>query len=124
MFPVLFGLAILVWMWAAAMHHVVQQFAASASPSQQRVYLAMLVVAGAAALVAVLAWFMPGSQLSMGWSQERLANLVSAASLTALSVTALALWRSHLQMPALGIAGAIKKKVAAPAPIPAKKKRP
>lgn len=122
MFPVLFGLAILVWMWAAAMHHVVQQFAASASPSQQRVYLAMLVGAGAAALVAVLAWFMPGSQLSMGWSQERLASLVNAAALTALVVTALALWRSHLQMPALGIAAELKKKVVAPAA--AKKKRP
>lgn len=122
MFPVLFGLAILVWMWAVAMHHVVQHLAASASPSQQRVYLAMLVGAGAAALVAVLAWFMPDSQLSMGWSRERLASLVNAAALTALVVTAGALWRSHLQMPALGIAAELKKKVVAPAT--AKKKRP
>lgn len=121
MFPVLFGLAILVWMWAAAMHHVVQQFAASASPSQQRVYLAMLACTGAASLVAVIAWFMPGSQLSIGWSQERLTSLVSAAALTALVVTALALWRAHLQMPALGIAAALRKNVVAAA-TPTKKR--
>ncbi len=121
MFPVLFGLAILVWMWAAAMHHVVQQFAASASPSQQRVYLAMLACTGAAALVAVIAWFMPGSQLSIGWSQERLTSLVNVAALTALVVTALALWRSHLQMPALGIAAALRKNVVAAA-TPTKKR--
>lgn len=122
MFPVLFGLAILVWMWAVAMHHVVQHLAASASPSQQRVYLAMLVGAGAAALVAVLAWFMPDSQLSMGWSQERLASLVNMAVLVALAVTALALWRSHFLLPAMGNAGVSRKAVVTPAH--AKKKRP
>lgn len=122
MFPVLFGLAILVWMWAAAMHHVVLQFAGGASPAQQRVYLAMLVILGAAALVAVVAWFMPGSQLSMGWSQERLASLVNMAVLVALAVTALALWRSHILLPAMGTAGVSRKAVATPAH--AKKKRP
>jgi hypothetical protein len=83
MFPILFALAILVWMWAAVMRHVVQQFAATATPSQQWVYLAMLVMAGGAALVAILVWFMPGSPLSMGWSQERLVGLKRAAVLTA-----------------------------------------
>ncbi|MFP5429720.1 MAG: hypothetical protein ACLGHE_01890 [Gammaproteobacteria bacterium] len=122
MFPVLFGLAILVWMWAAAMNEVVAKFAAKASPGQQRVYLAMLVLAGALVLVLVLAWFMPGSPLSMGWSRERLASLVSAAAMTALAVTALALWRAHVRMPAMGLAGAANPGAAAS--FPAKKKRP
>lgn len=109
MFPILFALAILVWMWAAAMRHVVQQVAATATPSQQWVYLAMLVMAGGAALVAILVWFMPGSPLSMGWSQERLVGLKRAAVLTAGATVVLALWRLHLQMSAFKVVIPISK---------------
>lgn len=110
MFSILFALATLVWMWAAVMRHVVQQFADTATPSQQRVYLAMLVMAGGAALVAILVWFMPSSALSMGWSQERLAGLKNAAALTAGATAVLAFWRLHLQMPAYRVAAPISKR--------------
>lgn len=121
MFPILFALAILTWMWVAAMQHAVQQFMAQATPAQQRVYLVMLVMAGAAAQVVVLAWVMPGSSLSQGWSQERLAGLLNAAIMTVAGAGGLAVWRAHLQMPAMGLTGPAKKK----SPLsPEKKKRP
>lgn len=99
MFPVLFGLAIMVWMWAAAMNHVVLKFAATASPAQQRVYLVMLVLAGSMVQVMMLAKVMPVSQLSDGWSLEGLNDLVRNAVVVASVVGGLALWRAHHLLP-------------------------
>lgn len=120
MIPVLFALSIMVWMWGAAMRHAVVRLAGAASPSQQRVYLAMAITAGAIVLVVVLAKMMPVSLLSAGWSQERLADLVRNAAIIAAVVAALALWRAHYLLPSLIVVG---KKTSVSSASPNKKKR-
>lgn len=99
MIPVLFAISVMVWMWAAAMRHAVSSLARTASPSQQRVYLLMVVAGGAAVLVALVAKVMPVSLLSAGWSQERLADLVRNAVVIAAVVAGAAVWRAHYLLP-------------------------
>lgn len=113
MYPVLFAICVLVWLWAAAMRHAVLSLAGTASPMQQRVYLAMAMMAGAALLVVAVSYAMPASVLSAGWSQEQLEHLtklsVGAVTLTALA----AMWRAHLLLtgqPAVSASPAHKKK--------------
>lgn len=113
MIPDLFAVCVMVWLWAAAMRHAVQALAGSATPAQQRVYLAMVVFAGAALVVAAVFQAMPQSVLSAGWSQERLTGLTTASAMAALVVSGLALFRAHLLLPM--IPGAKR-------PIPAVKK--
>lgn len=107
MIPVLFAVSVMVWMWAAAMRHAVSSLARTASPSQQRVYLLMVVAGGAAVLVALVAKVMPVSLLSAGWSQERLADLVRNAVVIAAVVAGAAVWRAHYLLP--GVAVPVKK---------------
>lgn len=115
MYSVLFAVCVLVWLWAAAMRHAVLSLAGTASPTQQRVYLVMLVMAGAALLVVMVTYAMPGSVLSAGWSQEQLESLTKISALAVTLVALAALWRSHQLLPRqFGIA---------PAPTH-KKKRP
>jgi len=105
MFFILFALSIMLWMWAAVMRHAVVAMAASASPAQQRVYLGMAVGAGTAVLLALLAKMLPLSLLTAGWSQERLADVVSSSVLVACVVVVMALWRSHYLLSQLVVGG-------------------
>lgn len=105
MFSILFALSIMLWMWAAVMRHAVVVMAASASPAQQRVYLGMAVGAGAAVLLALLAKMLPLSLLTAGWSQERLADVVSSSALVACVAVVMALWRAHYLFPRLVASG-------------------
>lgn len=113
MIPVLFAVCVMVWLWAAAMRHAVQVFTGSATPAQQRVYLAMAVFAGAALVVAAVFQAMPLSVLSAGWSQERLTGLTTASAMAALLVSVLAIFRAHLLLPVIPV---VKR------PLPAGKK--
>lgn len=99
MYPVLFAVSVMAWLWAAAMRHALLSLAGMASPMQQRVYLAMAVMAGAALLVVAVSYAMPVSVLSAGWSQEQLDRLTKL-SVLAVTLTALAaMWRAHLLLP-------------------------
>ena len=99
MFSVLFAACVLVWLWAVAMRHAVVSLAGTANPVQQRVYLTMAVLAGAATLVLVASHVMPGSVLSAGWSQEQLLSLTNALAPAATLVAMVALWRGHCLLP-------------------------
>lgn len=107
MVSIVFAVAVLVWLWAAVMRHVVVQLAGSASPVQQRVYLAMMVLAGAGVLTAVVGQVLPQSVLSAGWGRELVDQTTKLAGLVAGVAAAVALWRAHLIMPMLPVCGPV-----------------
>lgn len=60
-----------MWMWAAAALQLVRRLLPAPGPARSG-WLALLVLGGAAALVALAQFVLPGSILSQGWSRETL----------------------------------------------------
>lgn len=107
MISIVFAVAVLVWLWATAMRHAVEQLAGSASPVQQRVYLAMVVLAGAGVLVVTVGYALPQSVLSAEWGRELIDQTTKSAGLAAGVAAVIALWRAHLIMPMLPVRGSV-----------------
>jgi hypothetical protein len=98
MWSFVFSLAVLMWMWAAASTHLVRWLShktgSANMPSRQRAYVLVVIAAGAVGLLCLPYWVLPGSVLSMGWTQEMLEKSRFSAVLLVVIVAMLGFMRA------------------------------